>query len=309
MRKLVVAMPPKSKTKKKQKNQPKRMAKKAKPAQAGGEFKRTNVEYPVSQAFITSGQVPRVVGAVTHKDEGSGIRIVGTEEIGVFRQGALDLYGIVLYNTSGPNWLVNPSNVPTTSRLYALAYPWTKFRFNRVVVRNSPQIPSNNGAGINFAIGFVKDPVQAWTSPTSTTHRSIMECPPAASFPAWYPGSISVNRKDLGENTYFIDVNSGLVTDSDYRQSYQGVVNSCCNVEGSADFVTGLAYLDYDVELYGPRNFADLAAVPIERTLTPRIPLAVRLKVAQDEIEKRKGKEDFAMVEHKQIAKVPPKGK
>lgn len=271
-------MPPKSKTQKgkktPQKNNKPKNNKQGKVKAGYADFK--GYQSPLSmQNMVVTASVPKIVGAVTHRDEGVGIRVTGTEEIGTLNSLTASYASYADYSSGGSDFFLNPAYLQSSSRLYSLAWPWAKFRFNRVSFRFATQVATNFNVG-NFVMSYNKDPVQLVTY-SSTTHKKLMETPPAVSFAGWIPAGFLVDKKALGDAVYYIDVNS-VGGDADFRQSYQGVLqfaNSTLNA--TANTIVGLVYMDYDIELYGPRVPADVALA--ERRVDPSRSLTLKEKI------------------------------
>lgn len=211
---------------------------------------------PGTMSTVSRNVLPST-SSVSHPILGQGIKVVGTETLSSAAVDTVYYTDFANFLTTGC-WFVNPANLPTTSRLYWLAYPWSRFRFTKLRLRYMNA--ANNGFTGTAVMCYAQDPSGGTIGNSSSAFVKASETIPNCMFTLYNPygAMLDVNpgflrRSDL----LFIDSNA-TPSDESYRQAYQGSLQSWNDQTGTGGY-HGIYYLDYEVELFGPRPPVDVA--------------------------------------------------
>jgi hypothetical protein len=224
---------------------------------------------PAASGWTIRSVPPKIMRNVTHKEEGFGILVSGTEHVGriALQAGAFSAFapdaGAIPFIRVNPVYM---NGGITSSRLYSLAFPWSKFRYQKLKVyctskNSTAAIPA--AGGVDIAMGYWKDPAAAFhTDWDSYGLDIVMEAQPAVDFAYWKDGELDIDSKSMGSPDgicYYIDPNN-TTSDESVRQAYQGTVVFTESNDNSPDgYATHEVWVEYEVAFYGPRPTDDLA--------------------------------------------------
>lgn len=222
-------------------------------------------------------QAPRILGSISHKEEGQGILVSGIQRVGILRATGSGYLSFGEIGSGTRYHLLNPSAI-ASSRLFDLAFPWSKFRYHSVkyhirtrvgtgnlVVTNTPSGTSSLQSYMQVA-AYIKDPTAITTiANNSSLYNELTELQPSVELVHWRDAMISLGGGELGTPDgmcYFIDVNATF-TDEAQRLSFQGGFIAGTDYYSSSWANDGLLVHDvleeYVVALYGPRPPIDLS--------------------------------------------------
>jgi hypothetical protein len=156
---------------------------------------------------------------------------------------------------------LNPITLfPTSSREFSVAYGFAEFRFTRLRV----EIQSTTATSIQASGAVCYTADGAITGSAFDSSAEIFAYPNSVAMPAWGSREMDVSSSLVKNSWYYIDMGStsGVSNDADYRQAFQGVIGGYtigfAPISGGAEYVAGVVYLTYELELRGPRITGDL---------------------------------------------------
>jgi hypothetical protein len=179
-----------------------------------------------------------------------------TSSIRVRNQEALNI--IVAGGTTSPYTALNffrvaPSGTSIgTSWLSAIANQYSMYKFHSVTIKYVP-ITGTTQSGF-FAMGFFPDAEEAaisYSSGGAGTLGTLSQCRKFTQVPLYSEATIKLDPKDFVLDWYYVDPSQANSSES--RLTIAGAVGMVTATNSTlTNSVTGVLYLDYDIELKFP---------------------------------------------------------
>lgn len=179
--------------------------------------------------------------------------------VGVLQSTFFEPFNSSFESTYGNSLHLNPILLfPTSSREYSIAAGFAEFRFKRCKVE--VQSTTATSVQVSGAICYTAD--GAIVGNAFDSSAEIFSYPNSVAMPGWGSREMDISRSLEAGAWYYIDMGStsGVSNDADYRQALQGVIGGYTigAIGVSADYRVGVIYLEYELELRGPRVNGDL---------------------------------------------------